>query len=88
MYDFTRVVPKYSASFLLNTSLGRYSGARRLYSRLTNPCMEKRTQPFLDRFTATQGRPRTFQVVTVIIVLFILTLAITGIVRLLFFHAV
>lgn len=49
--------------------------------------MEKRTQPFFDRFTATQGRPRTFRVVTIIIVLLILVFFATGAIRLLFFHA-
>jgi hypothetical protein len=47
--------------------------------------MEKRTQPFLDRFTATQGRPRIFQVITIIIVLLILISAASGFIRLLFF---
>lgn len=49
--------------------------------------MEKRTSPFFDRFTATQGRPRTFQVVTIIIVLLILVFFATGAIRLLFFQA-
>ena len=48
--------------------------------------MEKRTHSFFDRFTATQGRPRTFQVVTIIIVLLILVLFTTGAIHLLFFH--
>jgi hypothetical protein len=39
--------------------------------------MEKRTRPFFDRFTATQDRPLTFQVVTIVLVLLILMLAIT-----------
>lgn len=48
--------------------------------------MEKRTQPFFDKFTATQGRPRTFQVVTILIVLLILVFFATGAIRLLFLH--
>jgi hypothetical protein len=48
--------------------------------------MEKRTQTFLDRFTATRGRPRSFQVITIIIVLLILVFATTGIIRLLFYR--
>ena len=42
--------------------------------------MEKRTQPFLDRFTATQNRPKTFQVFTIILFLLILISAATGII--------
>lgn len=42
--------------------------------------MEKRTPPFLDRFTATQDRPKTFQVITIILVLLILLSAATGII--------
>jgi hypothetical protein len=45
--------------------------------------MEKRTESFLDRFTATRGRPRAFQFVTVLIVLLILFFALAGAVRLL-----
>lgn len=45
--------------------------------------MEKRTQPFLDRFTATQDRPLTFQVITIILVLLFLAFGITGSIRLL-----
>lgn len=40
--------------------------------------MEKRTQPFFDRFIATRDRPKTFQVVTIILVLLILLSAATG----------
>jgi hypothetical protein len=42
--------------------------------------MEKRTQPFFDRFTATQDRPKTFQVFTIILFLLIVLSAATGII--------
>lgn len=44
--------------------------------------MEKPTSSFLDRFTATRGRPRTFQVITILLFLLTLAFAITGMVRL------
>ena len=40
--------------------------------------MEKRTPPFFDRFIATQDRPKTFQVFTIILVLLIVLSAATG----------
>lgn len=62
------------------------SGRPALFSRLTKPDMEKRTQHFFDKFTATQGRPRTFQIVTILIVVLILVFLATGAIRLLFWH--
>ena len=46
--------------------------------------MEKRTRPFFDRFTATQDRPLTFQITTIVLVSLILLLAISCLIARLF----
>ena len=46
--------------------------------------MEKRTRPFFDRFTATQDRPLSFQVVTMVLVSIILLLALSCLIARLF----
>lgn len=45
--------------------------------------MDKPSQPFFDRFTATQDRPRAFQILTIILVLMFLLVAATGFIHLL-----